>query len=163
MVLEERRNEKQAPEGNKFVPLYSQDRVLLAETAHESLSACPTYQMADELDSVREMSVPNTLNSTVAVLMELIARQTYKPLSATVTFSFYRESHINQCALIYKRPKGNTPNYLNEPLILNSSMHMRNTRYCNLNLFCPRYSYATEGGRSFTVRSIGIGTLYQDL
>ena len=27
-------------------------------------------------------------------------------------------------------------------------------RYCNLNLFCPRYSYATEGGRSFTVRSI---------
>ena len=33
-------------------------------------------------------------------------------------------------------------------------MHTRNTRYCNLNLFCPRCSYATEGGRSFTVRSI---------
>ena len=42
----------------------------------------------------------------------------------------------------------------NELLITNSSMHTRNTRYCNLNLFCPRYSYATEGGRSFTVRSI---------
>ena len=47
------------------------------------------------------------------------------------------------------RVKGNTPNYLNELLILSSSMHTRNTRYCNLNLFCPRYSYATEGGRSF--------------
>ena len=67
---------------------------------------------------------------------------------------FYREWHINQCALIYKRLKGNTPNYLHELLISNSSMHTRNTKYCNLNLFCPRYSYATEGGRSFTVRSI---------
>ena len=67
---------------------------------------------------------------------------------------FYRESHIKQCALIYKRLKGNTPNYLNELLVINSSMHTRNTRYCNLSLFCPRYNYATEGGRSFTVRSI---------
>ena len=67
---------------------------------------------------------------------------------------FYRESHIKQCALIYKRLKGNTPNYLNELLVINSSMHTKNTRYCSLNLFCPRYSYATEAGRSFTVRSI---------
>ena len=28
------------------------------------------------------------------------------------------------------------------------------TRYCNLNLICPRYNYATEGGCPFTVRSI---------
>lgn len=75
-----------APEGNAFVPLYIQDRVSRGETAHESLNACPTYKMADKLDSVREISVQNTLSSTVAVLMELIARQTYKPLSATVTF-----------------------------------------------------------------------------
>ena len=61
---------------------------------------------------------------------------------------------INRCALIYKRLKGNTPNYSNELLILNSSMHTRNIRNCNLNLFCLRYSYATEGGHSFTVRSI---------
>ena len=67
---------------------------------------------------------------------------------------FYRESHINQCALIYKRLQGNTPNYLNELLVINSNIHTKNTRYCNLNLFCPRYSYATEGGRSFTLRSI---------
>jgi len=68
---------------------------------------------------------------------------------------FYRELHINQCALISKRLQGNTPNYLNELLVINSNMHTRNTRYCKLNLFCPRYSYATEGCRSFTVRSIG--------
>ena len=47
-----------------------------------------------------------------------------------------------------------TPNYLNERLVINSDMHTRNTRYCNLNLFCPRYSYATEGGRFLAVRSI---------
>ena len=33
-------------------------------------------------------------------------------------------------------------------------MHMKNTRYCNLNLFCSTYNYATVSGRSFTVRSI---------
>ena len=27
----------------------------------------------------------------------------------------------------------NTPNYINELLVANSSVHMRNTRYCNLN------------------------------
>ena len=41
---------------------------------------------------------------------------------------FYRESHINQCALIYKRLQGNTPNYLNELLVINSNMHTRNTK-----------------------------------
>ena len=29
-------------------------------------------------------------------------------------------------------------------------------RYCNLNLLCPRYNYATEGGRSFTVHSVKV-------
>ena len=48
----------------------------------------------------------------------------------------------------------NTPNCMNELLVANSNMHMRNTRYCNLNFPCPRYNYATEDGRSFTVRSI---------
>ena len=40
------------------------------------------------------------------------------------------------------------------PVVTNSSMHMRNTRYCDLNLLCPRCNYATEDGHSFTVRSI---------
>ena len=37
---------------------------------------------------------------------------------------------------------------------IDSSVHMRNTRYCNLTLLSPRYNYATEGGGSFTFRSI---------
>ena len=40
------------------------------------------------------------------------------------------------------------------PAVTNSSMHMRNTRYCDLNLLCPTYNYATEDGHSFTVCSI---------
>ena len=47
----------------------------------------------------------------------------------------------------------NTPNCMNELLVANSNMHMRNTRYCNLNFPCPRYNYATEDGRSSKVRS----------
>ena len=43
---------------------------------------------------------------------------------------------------------------MNKLLVTNSNMHMRNTRHCNKNLLCPRYNYATEGGRSSTVRSI---------
>ena len=43
---------------------------------------------------------------------------------------------------------------MNELLVTNSSKHMRNTRYCDLNFLCPRYNYAMEGGRSFTVHSI---------
>ena len=31
---------------------------------------------------------------------------------------------------------------------------IQDTRYCILNLLCPRYNYVTEGGCSFTVRSI---------
>ena len=37
---------------------------------------------------------------------------------------------------------------------IDSSVHMRNTRYCNLNLLSPRYNYAKEGGGSFTFRYI---------
>ena len=56
--------------------------------------------------------------------------------------SFYRDSHIKKrCALLHKKLKGNTPNYMNEIelLVTNSSLYMRNTRYCNLSLLCPRY------------------------
>ena len=34
--------------------------------------------------------------------------------------------NINRCALIHKRLEGNTSNYMNELLVTNSSMHMRN-------------------------------------
>ena len=45
--------------------------------------------------------------------------------------SFYRDSHIIKgCALIHKKLKENTPNYMNEIelLVTNSSLYMRNTR-----------------------------------
>ena len=97
------------------------------------------------------------------ILNALANSRSVDPFNTLNCTPFYRESHINQCAFIYKRLKGNTPNYLNELSILNSSMHTRNTRYCNLNLFCPRYSYATEGDRLLQFVLLGIGTLYQDL
>ena len=76
---------------------------------------------------------------------------------------FYRESHINQCALIYKRLKENTPNYLKELLILNSSMNTRNTRYCNLNLFVLDIIMLRRVVVLLQFILLGIGTLYQDL
>ncbi|CAH3016974.1 unnamed protein product, partial [Porites evermanni] len=43
------------------------------------------------------------------------------------------DSHIkkNRCALIHKKLKGNTANYMNEIelLVINSSLYMRNTRF----------------------------------
>ena len=61
----------------------------------------------------------------------------------------YRESHINQCALIYMRLKGNTPNYLNELLVINFNMHTRNTRYCNYSCAVRRMSYKMGSVSSF--------------
>ena len=33
---------------------------------------------------------------------------------------------------------------MNELLVTNSNMHMKNTSYFDLNLLCPRYNYATQ-------------------
>ena len=49
---------------------------------------------------------------------------------------------------------GKKPVYLKQMLKLNSDTHNRNTRFSNLNFNCPRYKNETEGGRTFTVRSI---------
>ena len=67
---------------------------------------------------------------------------------------FYIDSHINRCALVFKRTKGLLPSYLNDILKLNSDIHSRNTRFSKLNLMCPFHKKITEGGRSFIVRSI---------
>ena len=71
---------------------------------------------------------------------------------------FYRESHINRCVLIHKRLKGNTPNNMNELLVTNPSMHIR-----NLNLLWPRNNYATEGVVLLQFVLSRIATLYQEL
>ena len=52
---------------------------------------------------------------------------------------FYAESYVNRCVLIYKRLNGNTPEYINDLLIRNSATHNRSTRFCNINLMCPRF------------------------
>ena len=51
----------------------------------------------------------------------------------------------------YKRLNGNTPEYINDLLIRNSDTHNRSTRFCNINLMCPRFKRSTEGGRAFAV------------
>ena len=81
---------------------------------------------------------------------------------------FHRESHINQFALVHKRLKGNTPNNnycMNKLLVTNSSMHMRNTRYCNnikicfvLDIIMPRRVVVL-----LKFALLRIGTLLQDL
>jgi len=38
--------------------------------------------------------------------------------------------------------------------MINSDMHNRSTHFCNLNLSCPRYKGKTEGGKTFSVRTI---------
>ena len=67
---------------------------------------------------------------------------------------FYHESYAIRCSLLLKRILGKTPVYLKQMLKLNSDTHNRNTRFSNLNFNCPRYKNETEGGRTFTVRSI---------
>ena len=69
---------------------------------------------------------------------------------------FTKESLIKRIMLAYKRVNSayNTPSYLNSLLARNSDRHSRNTRYSNLNMLCPIYNRKTEGGRTFTVRTI---------
>lgn len=67
---------------------------------------------------------------------------------------FYTEVYINRCALAYKRVNGLTPYYLNLLLKTNADIHSRNNRFSNLNLLCPTFKKTTEGGRTFSVRTI---------
>ena len=56
---------------------------------------------------------------------------------------------------VYKRVHNYiTPTYLNSLLARNSEIHNRATRYSHINLICPKYKRETEGGRTFTIRTI---------
>ena len=47
------------------------------------------------------------------------------------------------------------PSYLTDSLLVrNSEFHNRATRHSNINLMCPKYKQKTEGGRTFTIRTI---------
>ena len=67
---------------------------------------------------------------------------------------FYNEAYINRCALAYKRINGTLPDYMNTSLKKNSDVHSRNTRNCNLNLLCPPHRNTSDGGRTFSLRTI---------
>ena len=59
---------------------------------------------------------------------------------------------------MYKQVHNNnyyiTPIYLNSLLVRNSEIHKQATRHSNINLVCPKYKRKTEGGRTFTIRTI---------
>ena len=68
---------------------------------------------------------------------------------------FTKQSLIKRCALVYKRVHNYiTPIYLNSLLVRNSEIHNRATRHSNINLVCPKYKRKTEGGHTFTIRTI---------
>ena len=45
---------------------------------------------------------------------------------------FYKDALISKCIIAYKQLQGDVPAYLNDLLKLNSNIHSRQTRYCNL-------------------------------
>ena len=68
---------------------------------------------------------------------------------------FTEQSLIKRCALVYKRVHNYImPSYLNNLLVRNSEIHNRATRHSNINLMCPKYKRKSEGGRTFTIRTL---------
>ena len=68
---------------------------------------------------------------------------------------FTTQSLIKRCALVYKRVNNYIkPFYLNSLLVRNSEIHSRATTLSNTNLVCPKYKQKTEGGHTFTIRTI---------
>ena len=71
-----------------------------------------------------------------------------------VLIPFSKEIDIRRCALAFKRLNNKTPVYINDLLPRNSEIHDRQNRFSKLNLYCPRFNQITEGGRTFSVRTI---------
>ena len=70
---------------------------------------------------------------------------------------FTKQSLIKRCTLVYKQVHDYinfTPIYLNSLLVRNWEIHNWATRHSNINLLCPKYEWKTEGGRTFTIRTI---------
>jgi len=68
---------------------------------------------------------------------------------------FFIEAYISRCSIAFKRIEGTTPDYINSILKTNSEIHDRSTGFANLNFHCPVSKKNTEGGRTFSVRTIG--------
>ena len=67
-----------------------------------------------------------------------------------------KQSLIKRTSITFKRVNTDyfIPEYLSTMQIRNSDIHTRNTRFNNMNMVCPKYTRETEGGRTFTVRTI---------
>ena len=46
------------------------------------------------------------------------------------------------------------PSHLNNLLVRNSEIHNRAARHSNINLICPKYKRKSEGGHTFTIRTL---------
>ena len=68
---------------------------------------------------------------------------------------FFIEAYISRCSIASKRIESTTPDYINSILKTNSEIHNRSNRFANLNFHCPVFKKNTEGGRTFSVRTIG--------
>ena len=67
---------------------------------------------------------------------------------------FFIEAYINRCSIAFQRLQGASPDYTNSILKTNSEIHNRSTRFANIKFHCPVSKKNTEGGRTFSVRSI---------
>ena len=56
--------------------------------------------------------------------------------------------------LPYKRLEGTTPDYINSISNTNSDLHNRSTCFLNLNFHCLSFKKNTEGGWTFSMRTI---------
>ena len=68
-----------------------------------------------------------------------------------------KQSFIKRNTIFFKRvynEKYFIPEYLSDMFVRNSDVHACNSRYSTLNTVFPKYIRETEGGRTFTVRTI---------
>ena len=90
---------------------------------------------------------PKCKRKSEEVVLSLLGNLNWLPLT--------KQSLIKRCALVYKRVHNYImPSYLNNLLVRNSEIHNRATRHSNINLMCPKCKRKSEGGRTFTIRTI---------
>ena len=112
--------------------------------------------------NIRTSSCKENLNNifrlqkrAARIILDTESRSHSLPLFNTLNLlPFYQDIYVNRCTLILKRTLSKTPEYLKSMLQLNSDVHSSNTHFSKLNLCCPMYNNSTEGGQTFSVRSV---------
>ena len=67
---------------------------------------------------------------------------------------YYTEYDIKRSCYAHKRTQSDTPTYLSKLLVLNGEVHQRETRNARYSFVPPKYSRASEGGRTFTATTV---------